>query len=330
MIDRLRRAADQDFRPRSVHPSISYGLRQRLRQKPPNIGPLPNSGSCQLCFSRGIFLAQLANPVRANHNVGMAKKQRNKEASTDPDVASQPPSFASIYPGTPPNDNVADDYAVSPVIADCVRRLEAEVGMPVWLLVQSNRLDDADAPYHSIDRYVVGEFFASRLSILRKGEPIALVVYSPGGSARYAYELAMLLRRHCGGFLAVVPRYAKSAATILTLGANEILMNVHAELGPVDAQIYDPERQEQLCPALNEAETLDELGAFAVHVFHEMMPLLSKGSDLTTSSLMPIASEFATRLVAPLFDKIDVVRYTQVSRALAASLAVCPRMSRAG
>lgn len=127
----------------------------------------------------------------------------------------------------------------------------------------------------------------------------------------------MLLRRHCGGYLAVVPRYAKSAATILTLGANEILMNVHAELGPVDAQIYDPERQvEEHRPALDEVEALAQLGDFAVQMFLEIMPVLTKGSDLKTSSLMPVASDFATRLVAPLFDKVDVARYAQVSRTL--------------
>lgn len=114
----------------------------------------------------------------------MAKTRRNKQASADRDAARQALSFASIYPGTPPDGASAEEYAVSPVIADCVRRLETELGMPVWLLVQSNRLADGNAPCHSIDRCVVGEFFASRLSILREGEPIALVVYSPGGGAR--------------------------------------------------------------------------------------------------------------------------------------------------
>lgn len=140
-----------------------------MRVEPNNWTP-PVSQPCR-CAWRNI-----ADPVRANHNVGMAKKRRNKEASDDPDVANQPPSFASIYPGTPPDETVAEDYAISPIIADCIRRLETELGMPVWLLVQSNRQADENAPCHSIDRYVVGEFFASRLSILREGEPIAIVV----------------------------------------------------------------------------------------------------------------------------------------------------------
>lgn len=183
----------------------------------------------------------------------MAKKQANKDTSNGSDLANEAPSFASIYPGSPPLGADVDDWAVLPEIADCVRRLESQLGMPVWLLVQSGSSTDGDAPFCSIDRNVVGEFFQSRLSILREGEPIALLVYSPGGMARYAYELAMLLRRHCGGFVAVIPRYAKSAATLLALGADEILMNVHAELGPLDAQIYDPERQEGHRSALDEA-----------------------------------------------------------------------------
>lgn len=247
----------------------------------------------------------------------MAKTRAKTDADLEFDLESQGPSFASIYPGFPPEGADVDDWSVSAEVANCVRRLEQELGIPVWLLVQSDARGDTDAPFHSIDSSVVGAFFHSRLSILREGEPIALSVYSPGGVARYAYELAMLLRRHCGGFMAVVPRYAKSAATLLTLGANEILMNVHAELGPLDAQIYDPEYQVQNRPALDEVQALEQLSAFALRVFDdEIMPTLIHASDLKTSALMPVAIDFATRIVAPLFDKIDVVRYTQVSRQL--------------
>lgn len=246
----------------------------------------------------------------------MARRRAKKDAASESALAGQPPSFSSIYPGFPPEGADTDGWAVPPDVSDCVGRLEAQLGMPVWLLVQSDSGGDADAPFHSIDSSVVGAFFQSRLSILREGEPIALLVYSPGGIARYAYELAMLLRRHCGGFMAVIPRYAKSAATLLTLGADEILMNVHAELGPLDAQIYDPEHQEGPRSALDEVQALDQLSAFAMHVFDEIMPRLIEGSDKKMSSLMPVASDFVTQLVAPLFNKIDVVRYTQVSRQL--------------
>ncbi len=58
-----------------------------------------------------------------------------------------------------------------------------------------------------------------------------LVIDSGGGYAQAAFQIANLFRRHAGGFTAVVPRYAKSAATLLTLGADEI-HSVQHEDGP--------------------------------------------------------------------------------------------------
>jgi len=43
-----------------------------------------------------------------------------------------------------------------------------------------------------------------------------------------------------------VPRYAKSAATLLALGADRILLGKFAEIGPLDAQFDDPEREYRL------------------------------------------------------------------------------------
>lgn len=74
--------------------------------------------------------------------------------------------------------------------------------------------------------------------------------------ANSAYELAMLLRRHCGGFDAIIPRRAKSAATLLSLGADSIYMNDHAELGPLDFQVFDRDREE-LLSGLDEVQSLE-------------------------------------------------------------------------
>jgi ClpP class serine protease len=70
--------------------------------------------------------------------------------------------------------------------------------------------------------FLATQAFRAQDSLPKK--KIALVIESPGGSAKSAFQLAMLLKRHCGGFVAVVPRYAKSAATLLALGADEIIL----------------------------------------------------------------------------------------------------------
>ncbi|MBU4272204.1 MAG: hypothetical protein KKE86_08940 [Planctomycetes bacterium] len=162
---------------------------------------------------------------------------------------------------------------------------------------------------------VSSAFFRARHTHLTKGQPIALLIDSNGGLARPAYELAMLLRRHCGGFTAVIPRHAKSAATILALGADKIIMNDHAELGPLDVQIWDPDREEAMS-GLDEVQALERLQAFAMDATDRMMMLLLKRTKKKARTLIPFVTDFVTKLTKPMFQNIDVVRYTQMSRAL--------------
>jgi len=169
----------------------------------------------------------------------------------------------------PPKTFVASVYPDEPLeqgFGEAVQELESALGMPVWLVVQ-NEHDHAD-PQH---RYcVLGEDLKDstfhQLSSLPPKKHVAVLIDSPGGEARAAYQIARLLQRHCNGFVAVIPRQAKSAATLLALGANRVLMHEHAELGPLDAQIFDRDREEY-GSALNEVQALERLHASAMDLF---------------------------------------------------------------
>jgi hypothetical protein len=66
---------------------------------------------------------------------------------------------------------------------------------------------------------------------------LTLVVNSPGGVALAAERIIQVCRRHGGGnYEVVVPRMAKSAATLVCMGATRIHMLTTAELGPIDPQ----------------------------------------------------------------------------------------------
>lgn len=71
---------------------------------------------------------------------------------------------------------------------------------------------------------------------LRKG--VAVMINSPGGSGLAAERIINLLRRYSGTgeYWAIVPSMAKSAATMVCLGASKIIMGPVSELGPVDPQ----------------------------------------------------------------------------------------------
>ena len=72
------------------------------------------------------------------------------------------------------------------------------------------------------------------------GDVIHLLIHSPGGHADPAYKAMKFFRKRFKTVVAIVPLYAKSAATLMCLGADKIFMGEFAELGPLDVQINDP------------------------------------------------------------------------------------------
>lgn len=73
-----------------------------------------------------------------------------------------------------------------------------------------------------------------------------VIVASSGGDINVAYNLALLFRRYGKKKLTfIVPRWAKSAATLLVCAGDEILMTPVAELGPLDPQITEMNPLEQ-------------------------------------------------------------------------------------
>jgi len=70
---------------------------------------------------------------------------------------------------------------------------------------------------------------------------VDLILNSPGGKPEVAEKIITTLRHYFDDdFRVVVPEYAKSAATVVALGADEILMGFCSELGPIDPQMFVP------------------------------------------------------------------------------------------
>ena len=64
-----------------------------------------------------------------------------------------------------------------------------------------------------------------------------VIIHSPGGLPDAAESIVAMLRNKFDHIRFIVPNVAKSAATMMTMSANEILMDGNAELGPVDPQL---------------------------------------------------------------------------------------------
>ena len=67
--------------------------------------------------------------------------------------------------------------------------------------------------------------------------PLDLVLHTPGGLVLASYQIAHAIKLHRGKVTAFVPHYAMSGGTLIALAADEIVMEEHAVLGPVDPQL---------------------------------------------------------------------------------------------
>ncbi len=67
--------------------------------------------------------------------------------------------------------------------------------------------------------------------------PIDIIIHTPGGLVLAAAQIAFALKDHPAKTTVIVPHYAMSGGTLIALAADEIIMDPHAVLGPVDPQL---------------------------------------------------------------------------------------------
>lgn len=91
------------------------------------------------------------------------------------------------------------------------------------------------------------------ISTIEHKKDILMFLLSDGGKIEPAYLISKACKRLCKEkFVVTVPRRAKSAATLIALGAKEIHMGLLSELGPIDPQING-------FPALGLANALEKI-----------------------------------------------------------------------
>ena len=73
-----------------------------------------------------------------------------------------------------------------------------------------------------------------------EGRELDLILHSPGGTPEAAEQILNYLRTQFDNIRCFVPLQAKSAATMIALGCDEIVLGLHSELGPIDPQILVP------------------------------------------------------------------------------------------
>lgn len=150
----------------------------------------------------------------------------------------------------------------------------------------------------------------------RQFEDVDLVIDSAGGDISVAYQMVELLRLHTERVFACVPFYAKSAATLLCLGADVIFLDKMAQLGPLDAQVQDRSKAE-FTSALNPFKALEQAHLFSLDALDTSVRMIAGSSGLDLKESIRHAINFVVGTTGPLFSQLDPEKLGEYSRALA-------------
>jgi ClpP class serine protease len=123
---------------------------------------------------------------------------------------------------------------------DLLSKLEKRRGSRVIALV--HRQETMTLLGFPIVRYINiedSEEILRAIKLTDKTVPINLILHTPGGLVLAARQIAHALGRHEAKVTVFVPHYAMSGGTLISLAADEIVMDPNAVLGPVDPQLSE-------------------------------------------------------------------------------------------
>ena len=115
---------------------------------------------------------------------------------------------------------------------DIIRQIQHKTGRRLICYVAGHRPECMINPDDTVP-------FVDLLHNIREGENIDLLLHTIGGSVDTAEKLIQLVRSKVGNgqLRVIVAEFAKSAGTVMVLGADCVVMSDTSELGPIDPQM---------------------------------------------------------------------------------------------
>lgn len=150
-----------------------------------------------------------------------------------------------------------------------------------------------------------------------KFEELDIILQTPGGDPHAAFNIIKLLRKRAKKINIIVPLYAKSAGTLICLGADKILMSEISELGPLDTQIAESRQGDvQYKSALNGFKALEQIQIHAFENLDLATKLILDKSGLKMLEAIGLAIEFSGKTSACLYDQLDPLSIGEYKRSL--------------
>ena len=155
------------------------------------------------------------------------------------------------------------------------KEIEEKRGRP--LLVYSTQFVDPppNNRYISIDLSDVDGFTDLVSSVSNEHDSVDILLHSPGGSPDATERIVNLIRNRFNNVEFLIPHSAYSAATMMALSGNKIILHPSATLGPIDPQINGTPARAIIRGFENVRDLIQDEGPSIVPAYLPMLKKLS-------------------------------------------------------
>ena len=144
-----------------------------------------------------------------------------------------------------------------------------------------------------------------------------VILNSAGGHPHVAYKLAKILRARASKIRFFIVQYAKSAATLIALSGDEILMGVDSELGPLDMQMEHPHLEGTgMLSAIEAIEPVKYFSQVTQQLLQQLAEKIRGEWAMSRRDALTLAIQHADSVFAPVLAKIEPSAVSLASRQL--------------
>lgn len=149
-------------------------------------------------------------------------------------------------------------------------------------------------------------------------ETIDVILDTLGGPLDSAFKSVLFLSRFTRRLRVFVPRRAKSAGTLIAIGASELYMSAFGELGPLDTQIRDPRNPTDRVSALDCYQSVDYVRAFGLSTLGKALWTLATETQtqIPLAQLVNTSANFSIGSVTPILSQVNTLDFGGWGRTL--------------
>ena len=184
--------------------------------------------------------------------------------------------------------------------AELLRRIEDERSSRALLYVTGDRRGLET----QIGQDVI-DLFVDHLDAMGPVPKISLLLHTSGGNTSAAWNLVNLLQMFCEDLELIAPGKCMSAGTLVSLGADRIVMTKQATLGPIDPTIQHP-----LGPSIPGANPDARAGVSveAVKGYLQAIRALEGGKALEGQALLDLSTKVHPLVLGQIFRSQQQIR----------------------